>query len=136
MPQGRDVYDSATTTTVAAVVRSPCGSGIFVCMIFWKPRFVFQASEKQWNFTRTGQKETDKSLDRERSLWKLMKHEYRIPNGNFLEFFSGDLHAFSTGKNGKLAESYWNTAFRFHGFPVYSRKNGPVIFDLRIDEFS
>jgi hypothetical protein len=61
-------------------------------------------TENNWNFTVTNRKEAEKSWDPAGNVRKMMRNGSSIPTGKFSDF-SGDLRAFSAGKNGKLARN-------------------------------
>ncbi len=96
-------------------------------------------TENNWNFTVTNRKEAEKSWDPAGNVRKMMRNGSSIPTGKFSDF-SGDLRAFSAGKNGKLARNQWKKSedfpagillpcsADFQGFPAC--RNRPVLLDL------
>jgi hypothetical protein len=56
-------------------------------LLLYCPKTIIPATEDNWNFTGTGWKEVEKSLDPVGNARKMMRNESSIPTGKFSDFF-------------------------------------------------
>jgi hypothetical protein len=54
---------------------------------FYTPKTMIPATGNNWNFTETGRKEAEKSLDPAGNVRKMMRNGSSIPIGKFSDFF-------------------------------------------------